>query len=457
MTIILFMKENISYGAEIAAAALILHYLWSVFSDPLRTVPGVLCARFTRLWEWHENMGGAFERTNIKLHDKYGDVVRLSPNRYSIRGADNLKKIYGPGTKFLKTPFYSAFGTPEPHRDLFSEQNNSKHAAQRRLMSVMYSMSSLVSYEAVVEQASTDFCRHLDQLASEGARFDLFSWMQYYAFDVIGEVTVGHPFGMMEQRKDVGGILGEVHASVSYGSRVGIFPELHRILGPIKDLLFANPNKGILGYVARAIQECENMPKQDDRESFVHKCLKLRKEGKLDDPAFINVIAQNVGAGSDTTGIALSAIVFNLTENPAALSQLRKELTDARNDGRISDPISFKEAQSLPYLQAVIKEGLRIHPAVGQILPRIVPEGGAQLAGRFFPAGVSGIGNVTGVLHVLISLQTEVGANAWVVHYDTGVWGPDAALFRPERWFDSAADIAKLEQNYMPVSVAPLT
>jgi cytochrome P450 len=77
-----------------------------------------------------------------------------------------------------------------------------------------------------------------------------------------------------------------------------------------------------------------------------------------------------------------------LNETPAALAKLRSEFIEARKDGRISDPITFKEAQTLQYFQAVIKEGLRIHPAVGQIMPRIVPEGGAQLAGRFFPAGV---------------------------------------------------------------------
>lgn len=45
----------------------------------------------------------------------------------------------------------------------------------------------------------------------------------------------------------------------------------------------------------------------------------------------------------------------------------------------------------MSYLQAVIKEALRMHPAVGTILARTVPEGGAHLAGCYFPAGVSGI------------------------------------------------------------------
>lgn len=49
----------------------------------------------------------------------------------------------------------------------------------------------------------------------------------------------------------------------------------------------------------------------------------------------------------------------------------------------------FKEAQNLPYLQAVIKEALRLHPASGLPLGRVVPKGGAEIAGHYFPEQVS--------------------------------------------------------------------
>jgi cytochrome P450 len=42
----------------------------------------------------------------------------------------------------------------------------------------------------------------------------------------------------------------------------------------------------------------------------------------------------------------------------------------------------------MPYLQVVLKEALRMHPATGLPLGRVVPEGGAVIAGRMFPAGV---------------------------------------------------------------------
>ena len=76
-------------------------------------------------------------------------------------------------------------------------------------------------------------------------------------------------------------------------------------------------------------------------------------------------------------------------KNPECLRKLRLEIETAEEEDRLSTPLTFKEGQALPYLQAAIKETLRLHPAVGQILARVVPEGGAELAGRFFPPGVS--------------------------------------------------------------------
>lgn len=57
--------------------------------------------------------------------------------------------------------------------------------------------------------------------------------------------------------------------------------------------------------------------------------------------------------------------------------------------GEISESLTFSDTLQMPYLQAVIKESLRIHPTAGLPLQRVVPKGGVQLAGQFFPEGVS--------------------------------------------------------------------
>jgi len=77
------------------------------------------------------------------------------------------------------------------------------------------------------------------------------------------------------------------------------------------------------------------------------------------------ICMSNIGASGDTTAITLSAIFYHLMKYPQTYVHLQKELDDAATEGKISNPITFKESQVLPYLQAVIKEALRIFTATG--------------------------------------------------------------------------------------------
>lgn len=82
-----------------------LYVLFSValcLIDPLRSVPGPFLARFTRLWYLYKIYKGDFEKTNIGLHEKYGPVVRIAPNEYSIDDVEAAKVIYGHGNAFDK-------------------------------------------------------------------------------------------------------------------------------------------------------------------------------------------------------------------------------------------------------------------------------------------------------------------------------------------------------------------
>lgn len=95
-----------------------------------------------------------------------------------------------------------------------------------------------------------------------------------------------------------------------------------------------------------------------------------------------------VGAGSDTTGISLRAILYYIVTNPEVYAKLMDEIHQFAKDGQISDPVTFAESLKMPYFCACVKEALRMHSAVGYVLPRHVPKGGRTIAGRFFPEGV---------------------------------------------------------------------
>ena len=100
-------------------------------------------------------------------------------------------------------------------------------------------------------------------------------------------------------------------------------------------------------------------------------------------------MSMNVLAGGETTAASTANIIYYLIKNPRVLSKLRGELEQAlEHRDEPGQRISMKQAQSIPYLQAVIKESLRILPN-GLHFPRMVPKGGLNLAGQFFPEGVS--------------------------------------------------------------------
>ena len=110
------------------------------------------------------------------------------------------------------------------------------------------------------------------------------------------------------------------------------------------------------------------------------------------DPEFITdrqimgLTASKVFAGSDSTAIALRTIFYYLLRQPETMRKWMEELEGASFD-REGEIIGWEEGRELPFLTAVVEEALRISPAVGFILERIVPDAGLEVCGHLIPAG----------------------------------------------------------------------
>ncbi len=282
-------------------------------------------------------------------------------------------------------------------------------------------MTSLVSYEPYVDACSSLFTRQLQSLASKQTTVNFGRWLQFYAFDVIGEITFGNRFGFLEAGDDLDGVFKGIEERTAYSTYVGIFPSIHPWLFPLL------PKTGGHAYVGNFTkqqmtlrqQSQKSTPEKDSAPDFMTKFLAVRNANpdKFSQLDLFAVCLSNIGAGSDTTGTTLAAIFYHLLKNPDSYAKLRKEIDTAASQGRIGDPVTFKQSQDeLPYLQLVIKEALRLCPATTLPLVRVVPPGGTQLAGRHFPAGAT------------------VGINGWVAHRNTSIFGEDAEQWRPERW-----------------------
>ena len=112
------------------------------------------------------------------------------------------------------------------------------------------------------------------------------------------------------------------------------------------------------------------------------------KGSQLDDTSVMSMATSNIFAGSDTTASSARSVVYFLLKNAACKTKLVQELDERRSQGKLSDPVKVKEAEDMPYLQAVLYEALRCVPAIGMNMPRVVPASGLEVAGRYFPAGV---------------------------------------------------------------------
>ena len=157
------------------------------------------------------------------------------------------------------------------------------------------------------------------------------------------------------------------------------------------------------------------LPKGDRTQDFLDRFLDVfRTESPpgYDARMLMEWLLANVGAGSDTTAIGLLSILYHLLKSPSKKRKLVEELQSSN----LSYPVTWKESQNLPYLDACVKEGLRLHPSIGLGLERVTPKQGLQMPDGFsLPPGV------------------KVSMNPWIVARHS-VFGSNVDDFIPERW-----------------------
>ncbi|KFY43171.1 hypothetical protein V495_04123 [Pseudogymnoascus sp. VKM F-4514 (FW-929)] len=260
-----------------------------------------------------------------------------------------------------------------------------------------------------------------------GTAIDFGEWLSWFSFDLTGLLTFQEMFGFMDEARDINGAIQSGWAIMSYGTLVGQFPAAHKYLfgnatlvGIVDKLWDKNPMNMIQQTARDAMKKYDLEESTNTRGDLLEYLRqKQAKDSTImsDREVMNNILIFFIGA-VDTNSTALRAIFYFLVKNPRTYATLAKELQEAEAKGLISEVISFHEGQKLPYLQACIKEALRMHPSVGSPFDRTVPKGGAVLNGYFIPEG------------------TTVGITGWVTQRDKAVFGEDADYYRPERWLE---------------------
>ncbi|KAF3387658.1 Cytochrome P450 monooxygenase mpaDE [Penicillium rolfsii] len=432
----------------ILVSLITLRLLWRRFGGGLSGIPGPALAKWTRLWKLRSVWKGDHHRTEIKLHRQYGPLVRIGPRHVSIADPLAIPAIYGLNKGFTKTGFYPIqciSWNKKPQMNLFSTRDEQFHRNQKRPVANAYSMTSLLEVEPAVDSCTEVLISRLQDFAAKGQPVDLGTWLHYYAFDVVGEFTFAKKFGFLEEGRDVDDMMSGIEGILAYASLCGQVPEMHKLLlgNPLMPILMPSMESWnqVLQFTLKQLNSRTSLSRDrelnkgdlENGKDMLSRWMSIHHSDpqKMSTRDVIVHLSTNVFAGSDTTAIALRAIIYFLLRNPKTMDKVVREIDEADGLGHLSSPISYRETTThLPYLGAVIKEAMRLYPSVGLILERHVPAGGVTVCDKHIPAG------------------TTVGINAWVLHHDPRVF-PNPESFVPERWLESTpGKLKEMEQSF---------
>jgi cytochrome P450 len=262
-----------------------------------------------------------------------------------------------------------------------------------------------------VEESSSRFLERVRESASGGGggSLDLYITLHSYAFDCASH-HLFHPFGANSlQSEEDEAIMREVTFDSSLQNRLLRYysPGLHGAMGRVLGAFGATPRETPLA--DRFV--LDNSARGPDARPFTLLSRLSDKAWGLDGEAVAAECLDHMAAGIDTTGDALCFLMWELSQPRSARFQaaLRAEL----RGGAGGPDVPWDR---LPYLDAVVTEGLRCFPAIPMSLPRYVPPGGRAIDGYHVPG------------------RTIVSAQAYSVHRADGRVFPDPDRFDPERW-----------------------
>ncbi|KAK5652338.1 hypothetical protein OQA88_10530 [Cercophora sp. LCS_1] len=406
--------------ATLALARQIYAVIYNLYFHPLRDFPGPLLQRASAVpWAWQLVSGTqAFETQ--KLHEKYGPIVRITPRHLSFTDASAWRDIYGHliGHKSGSQEMSKIREFVKTIDDIPTSILNSdreEHSRIRRALAHGFSDTSMRQQEGVVVRYIDLLLQRLHEEADNGAKpLNVEEWYNWTTFDITGDLIFGESFGCLggsEYHPWIKFIFGTIKwgANISAMSYLGfhwLVQLMYRTAGGSDDL------KRVRGYTTTMLEKRLAMP--EGREDLFEGLVSKREEWhlsfeKLSANVFILILA-----GSETTATTLAGATYFLLTNPEILRTLEQEVRGAFSS---ADEINISSVNKLSYMLAVLNEALRMYPPVTSNLVRAVPEGGAQVAGRFIPGG------------------TYVEVQHWSVNHSKDNFA-DPWEFKPERFLD---------------------
>ncbi|TLS26452.1 hypothetical protein PpBr36_04749 [Pyricularia pennisetigena] len=371
----LSFRHAIGLLAAIAVIYRLGLILYRSYFDPLSKFPGPKLYAISYLpYILRNNVYGTFYNDVKKLHDKYGPIVRISPNRISMDGSIAWQAV------FARRPNQPEFGKYAPfyksHGDvvgIFSAPRE-QHRLQRRIMGHAFSEAALREQWHLIKRYVDLLMMRFGELADADKPANVTRWYNYFTFDVMGDLAFADPFNSLEAG-NFHPWIAMIFSSVTTLSRLHLIRQ-YPILRPFLGLLVNMEDlKRAAEHESLTVNKAEKriaMGTATDRKDFMSYILQ-RNSGEKQAMSHRDLLTNAEGfivAGSETTGTALCGTTYLLGRNRRAYDSLVSEI---RNAFTTEEEIDMISTAKLVYLHACLEEGMRLYPPAVETPPRISP------------------------------------------------------------------------------------
>jgi len=363
--------------------------------------------------------------------------VRYGPSRIIVSDPTLLPKVYH--MKSNKSNFYDST-LNEASDSCFSEKHHVPHIGARRSLAHAYSMANVKALEpqiqCVIDMWVTRLCTR------ENEPFVLSDRVLWLAFDVLGVMIFGEPFGFIEEWTDIRTMLERASKSNTSGRYLEYFN-----LIPALSALVRNTHIGRSLFLPWPTDQAGLGVMKAERDAawvkyFEHKSeasphcllsqiLAKRTDAKpdplLSDDRIKTELLIAILAGTTTTARVLNTALLNIAAREECSMQLYQEILALSQHGR---EVNYELSASLSYLGACVKEAFRLSAAPTQF-PRVVDHSqNVELNG------------------IRLGPGTVVSSSSYIISRNEALFGCQLDEFLPERWVDANEEITKARRKY---------
>ncbi|KAL9008298.1 MAG: hypothetical protein Q9173_006563 [Seirophora scorigena] len=361
--------------------------VYNLYFHVLSSFRGPLLWRAFRFPFVLQLLNGTLPHRVRTFHDKYGSIVRVGPNELSVTDPAAWKDIYA--NNFQRAPQYSN-KPPGKDAENFISANQLDHARFRKVLAPAFSEKSTQEYEKVIVKHVDTLVHNVhEEIETKGSRnIDILKLYHYVALDVVGEFIWSSSFGCLAHHRYPHWLRATMQFKATM-TRVAFryYPPADTILRLITPKVAFAPLMEIWSNIEQRLsQRLEASNHLSDIVSHII----VANEAPTDvymsrTETEMNVLAL-VFAGSESVTTILAGATNYLLREPTKLERLVSEIRAAFKK---EEEITGASVGRLSYLTAVLQETMRMCPTIPDGMRRVVPEGGATVAGKFLPGGIT--------------------------------------------------------------------